>query len=590
VLSAADRIHAPDWAEAKHSLLGDRWIQEGALAPADVLAAARDSRNAAHGGFLPISALYATLTVPLGHADSFAALKVIALAFATLGFLAWTLVAARLAGPLGGALAALLLLFPPPAFLAGSLIAWGSHAEGAALLGVAALALVSGAGATARGAFGLALALGATAAMSSLYLPIASLLLVAWLLSPALRDPEMGALDRRRLAIAAAGAALPLLGVWLLTGGLNASVTEEAGNSPLQLLRSGATSLALIPATLPSLLPLPAWGPELLGDALRRPTRMLLDGVLGLFLLAALWEVACGARRRPELGGRILALLLVVPATHGLLLLLLGPRRPSVELRYLLPLWPILLVAIAVAASWAWQRRSGTRQQGWAALLLAGVALWALPGLQTQAGLVEPGRIGSPSAGGSGFFAYRATAYVDHEIGNVRYETAPGVNDFLAQRGADTRGFGLVPRLPASQDLLREAEPPVLEPIRILDRLQRDRATQPPAGPERTRIYANIGWALAVFAPDRPGLWHGILSNLGADREAAAAGLGMGLSRSGAAGCERILAVRGPDREAMLRGALSLDANFAPRCAAAAASEAPAPQPAAEQQPGNQQP
>lgn len=591
VLSAADRIHAPDWAETKHSLLGDRWIEEGSLSAADALAAARDSRNAAHGGFLAISALYAAVTVPLGHADSFLALKLIALAFATLGFLTWTLVATRLAGPLGGGLAALLLLFPPPVFLAGSLITWGSHSEGAAVLGLAALALVSGTTATARGALLLGLGLGATAAISSLYLPLVAVLLLAWLLSPDSGDGEQGALDRRRLAIAVTGTALPLLAAWLITGGIGASVTEEAGNSPVQLLRSGAAGLALIPATLPSLIPLPAWGPDLFGSELRRPGRMLVDGVLLLFLLAALWEVARGARGQPRFRGRILALLLVVPATHLSLLLLLGPRRPSVELRYLLPLWPILLVAIAVAASWAWQRRSAGRQQLWAALLAGGVALWLLPGLQAQAQLLEPTRIGSPAGDGSGFFAYRATVYVDHEVGNVRYETAAGVNDFLNLRGGDMRGFGLIPRLPASQDLLRETEPAVLDPIRILDRLQRDRATQPPAGPGRTRIYQNIGWALAVFAADRPGLWHGILSNLGADRQATAAGLGMGLSRNGALGCERILAVRGPDREAMLRAALALDANFAPRCAEAASeASATTPQPAAEQQQSSQQP
>ena len=119
VLSAADRIHAPDWAEVKHSLIGDRWVQEGPPSTAEALALTRDPRNAAHGGFLALSAIYAALTVPLGAGDSYPALKFMAIAFASLGFLAWVGVAARLAGPLGGWLAALLLLFPPPVFLAG---------------------------------------------------------------------------------------------------------------------------------------------------------------------------------------------------------------------------------------------------------------------------------------------------------------------------------------------------------------------------------------------------------------------------------------------------------------------------------------
>ncbi len=590
VLSAADRIHAPDWAEAKHSILGDRWIEDGPPSLSEVLDFTRDPRNAAHGGFLAVSALYASLTVPLGHADSFPALKLIALLFATLGFLAWTGVAGRLAGPLGGGLAALLLLFPPPVFLAGSLITWGSHSEAAALLGLAALALVSGLGASTRGALLLGLALGATATMSILYLPIVAILLLAWLLSGEAQDSEAGGLHRRRAAWLIAGAAMPLVAGWLLTGGMDASVTEEAGNTPIRLLSRGLASAALIPATLPNLLPLPAWGSELLGSELRRPTRLLLDGVLLGFLLVAWWQILRGARSLPELRGRILALLLVVPVGHLLLLLCFGPRRPSVEMRYLLPLWPILLVSLAVAVGWAWQQGGEQRGRWRTALLGAGLALWLLPGLQVQGQLFEASRIGSPTGEASGFFAYRATLYVDHDVGNVSYDTAAGVNDFLARRGADIRGFNLVPRLPASQDLLREKPPAVLDASRILDRVQKDRATQPQAGPERARIYQNIGWALAVFAPDRPGLWLGLLSRLGNDRKHAAAGLGMALSIQGEPGCGRIQGANRDDRPAMIQAATRLSPDFRERCAlriAPSSTHLPTAQPAGKQ--GEQQ-
>jgi len=575
VLSASDRIHAPDWAEVKHSLIGDQWIEEGVPTAAEVLDVARDPRNAAHGGFLALSALYAALTVPLHAADSYLALKLAALAFATLAFVAWVGVATRLAGAPGGWLAALLLLAPPPAFLAGSMITWGSHAEASALLGLAALALLSGSASRRRGSLLLGLALGCTAAMSSLYLPIVGVLLLAWLLSGEARDTA-GRLDRRRVALALGGFVLPLLAIWLLNGGATATVTEEAGNTPLELLSRAGTAAALIPGTLANLIPLPTWGPDLLGSELHRPARRALDAVLSLLLLGALFEVARSCSRRPGLRAPVLALLVIAPAVHLGTLLLLGPRRPSVEMRYLLPLWPIFLVALAVAASWAWQQRSSPGRRAWALLLLLGLCLWLVPGLQIQASLLEPARIGSPAGEGSGFFSYQATRYVDHEVGNVSYATAPGVNDFLSVRGEAMHGFGLVPRLSASQSLLREHDPPVLDAARILDRIQQDRATQPRSGAERAHIYQNIGWALAVFADDRPGLWHGLLSRLGTDREDTAAGLGMGLSRLGEEGCKRILGVRAPDGPAMLRGAIALDPAFAQRCAAPAKRSAPA--------------
>ncbi len=572
VLSAADRIHAPDWAEAKHSFLGDQWITEGPPSLREVLAAARDSRNAAHGGFLPLSALYAALSVPFGTPDNQLALKLSAIAFATLGFFAWIGVAFRLGGELAGWLTALLLLFPPPIYLAGTLVTWGSHSEASSLLGLACILLLRQAPPGRRGRLLPALTLGCVAAVSSLLLPITVLLFLVWLAKAWKQDIQASASPISTTTGVLLAYSLPLLLSWLATGAPASSVTEEAGNSPLQLVLNIGHGLALVSSTLSQLVPLPTFGPEITGHLLSGRARAALDwGVFGL-LLCAFIQILFGNHKKPNLStspppmALTYALLLGAPALHIGVLLLLGPRRPSIELRYLLPLFPIVLVTLASAASWAWQQRASLKTRLWAAFLLGAVFAWAVPGLAVQASLVEPSRIGKLSGDGPGFFAWNSPRYIDADIGNVRYETAPGVNHFLDHRPQNQRGFALVPRLTAGQDLLRALDPPVLDPKRLLERILRDQSTQPPAGPERERIYENIGWALAVFAPERPGLWMSMLSHLGRDRRACAAGLGMGLSRVRESGCQKIHRLQEEDRYPAWAGALRRDSSFASTC------------------------
>ena len=56
----------------------------------------------------------------------------------------------------------------------------------------------------------------------------------------------------------------------------------------------------------------------------------------------------------------------------------------------------------------------------------------------------------------------------------------------------------------------------------------------PAAGPEREHALENVGWGLAVFACDRPGLRRSALSGLApTDRGPVARGVGMGLRASG---------------------------------------------------------
>jgi hypothetical protein len=580
VLSSADRIHAPDWAEAKHSFLGDRWIQEGPPSLSEVLAAARDSRNSAHGGFLPLSALYASLSVPFGVSDNQLALKLSAIAFATLGFFAWVGVACRIGGVLAGWLAALLLLFPPPIYLAGSMVTWGSHSEATALLGLAALLLLRDRRPGSWGTIVPALFLGCVAAMSSLLIPISGLLLLVWLRQRGSSQHPGGAGHKGELVLALLACSLPVTISWLITGAPGSSVTEEAGNSPLHLVMATAEGLALIPGTLAELLPLPAFGPEFFGTQLSDAKRDLIDWGLLALLLCALAQVIFGSKteERPvptSSPDRALSIALLVgaPVLHLLVLLLIGPRRPSVELRYLLPLFPIVLVSLAAAASWAWTRQRSGKTRLWAGVLLCAVLSWLVPGITVQASLLEPSRMGSPTGEGSGFFAWHSPRYIDFDIGNVRYESALGVNDFLSQRGDSPQGFALVPRLTAGQDLLRAFDPPVIDAARLLDRIRRDQSTQPSQGPQRERIYENIGWALAVFTRDRPGLWMSLLSHLGPDRPACAAGLGMGLSRISDTSCEQIHGLQEQDRRPAWEGAAGLSSSFAQRCSPPSSGE-----------------
>lgn len=580
VLSSADRIHAPDWAEAKHSFLGDSWIDEGPPSFSEVLAAARDSRNAAHGGFLPLSALYACFSVPFGASDNQLALKLSAIAFATLGFFAWVAVAVRIGGSLAGWLAALLLLFPPPIYLAGSMVTWGSHSEATALLGLAALLLLRDRRPGSWGTIVPALSLGCVAAMSSLLIPISGLLLLVWLRPTGSSQHPGGAGHKGKFVLALLACSLPVTISWLITGAPGSSITEEAGNSPLDLVLATADGLTLIPGTLAELFPLPVFAHELFGTQLSGANRDLMDWGLLVLLLCALAQIlAASTTREPVTPAPapdrtlIIALLVGAPALHLLVLLLVGPRRPSVELRYLLPLFPIALVSLAAAASWAWTRqRSGTTRL-WAGALLCAVLSWLVPGITVQASLLEPSRMGSPSDEGTGFFAWHSPRYIDFDIGNVRYESASGVNDFLSQRGDHPQGFALVPRLTAGQDLLRALDPPVIDAARLLDRIRRAQSTQPAQGPHRERIYENIGWALAVFAPDRAGLWMSLLSHLGPDRPACAAGLGMGLSRISDKSCEQIHRLQEQDRYPAWEGAAGLSTSFAQRCSPPSSGE-----------------
>ncbi len=566
ILSASDQVHPPDWAEVKHMILADQWLEEGTPSLSDVLAWGRDSRNAAHGGFLLVSLLYAVLVVPLQVTQGYFGLKVVALLFAVVGFVGWTGAAFRLGGLAAGSIAGLLFLFPPPTYLAGTSVAWGSHPEAAAILGVAAFLAASPQSDSWRRSLTLGLVLGAAMALSSLAIPIGLALAIGFLW-------DRGSPQRHTTTAALAlGIAIPIVAIGALTGSPAASVTEEADHAPADLLAESLEAPAeLVVPSLRNLVPIRAWGPTALGQSLRPPQRQRLDGLLSLALLLALAallpSLATGAPGRSH-RGRVLALCALGPVLHIAVLVFLAPRRPSVDARYLLPLWPCLLLLLSLAVAEVRRRVLTTgRGRGLSLAAAAVVVLWLAPGVEVQATLLDPARIGALERE-RGFSSYHPGRYVEAEIGHVTYPTAPLVNDFLRERGPLVRGFSLVTRMEAGQDLL--LEPPELEhkldPAAILGRIQKDRATQPSSGVERDRIYENLGWGLAVFAPDRAGLWLGLLSRLGDDRKATARGIGMGLAGQSSRGCQGLASGPPADRAAMGAGAVGRDPSVVQRC------------------------
>ena len=489
VLCAADRVGEPDAAETKLMEIGDRWSLEGAPSVGDVVRTARAGRNAPHGGFLPVSLAYAGLSVPRGATGSIGALKLVAIAGAAAGFVAWVVTATRLGGPAAGWLLAVLLLLPPPALLGGQLVAWGSHAEVPWLLGGAAWAATRAAG-DRRSAILVGLLCGAAAAFDLLALPLALVLLAGW------------ALDRREHAAVAAGAAVAPLaaGLWL-TGGLGASVTEAAGNEPTALL-GGVAALGLTIETAAGLLPLP-----FTPDAIASPVPDWLLTACVLLGAALTWRGDDATRWRRRLWLIGAPLLFLAALAVG------APRRPVVAVRYLLPVWPFLLAALAVGAA--------GRFRALRALPMGVAAL----GLLTLAPLLALPRVG-------GFAGWDPARYTAADIGHVTFDMADDVAILLDQlgpravlpgtAGSDAPGLALVLGGGAADCLLLEG-PHRFAPELVAERLDR---LPPMKQEERARLHRQVGWGLALVYREQTADRLAILSRMEPDdRAAAEAGL-----------------------------------------------------------------
>lgn len=544
VLCAADRLSEPDLAEVKLTELGDSWILSGEPPDgAELLRAARAGTNAPHGAYLPASLLYAAIAVPLGEAGNYLALKIVGILFATAGLLVWVLLATELADRRAGGVMALLMFLPPPAFLAGTMVPWGSHPEAVFFLGLAAYAVVKcpvDRGPTPRYLITGALAL--AAGMNLLVSPMVAVLAtgLAWDQRRTLRDWALPALF---------GCVFLALLSWV-SGGPWASVTETTGASPLQLATGSilATSGHFV-RSLGELFPLPLggtnpalwWGP------------LTVDGAYSIVFLFGTSGALAVAYLRGTHRGRLLALFGGLPVVHLLSLALWAPRRPFIPPRYLLPLLPILLLGLVLA----WAESSGQLRRVFArfALLFA-----VLPGFLIQAQLVDLSRIAS-------FAEYRPAAWLAEDIGHVSYSTAPAVNRFLEGRGAGrTIGFNFAAGAGASDALLSERRPAhILDAAGLLARredfLSNRSLLAPDAEDEgqRTLLHENIGWGMAVFAPDSLGTWQALLSRLEpSDRTAVARGIGMALAWGGEHECTTMRYFGGPDHEAVEAGFASI--------------------------------
>jgi hypothetical protein len=541
VLGAADRLSQPDAAEVKLMAIGDSWIHDGAPSLERISWHVRAGTNAPHGAYLPTSMLYALLVVPFGAAGSYLALKLVAILFATLGFVAWTATAWQLGGLRAAAVMAGLLFFPPPGFLAGTMVPWGSHPESAALVGLVAWVITSGRARSPGDCTVAGLLLGGVVGCSLLSGPLVATLAAGWAWDawrqedgPGPWGPRVGGL------VLGAGAALGAM-LWL-TGGLSASVVETAGSSPLQLLTGpdGGTP-GLIGATVAGLVPPSVW--PLMGSDLAQ--QRLLDILWGLLLTLGLLLAVIALAHRKTLWGRGAALLVLGPLAHLAAVVLLAPRRPMIPPRYLLVLTPLALLGLALAVAW-WSDR-GRRMRTTAAAV---AVLWLVPCVGQQLSLLEPSRM-------SGFAQYQPAAWLAADIGRVTYDEAPWVNRFLAARGVgQADGFGFAAGVGASDTPFAADEGDALDPRALMDRRDRwlDRSR---SAAERRRLHENIGWSLAVFGWERTGVWHAVLSNLPpSDREATAFGLGLGLGMRGSKGCAA--ARRMMDADAILAGARSL--------------------------------
>jgi hypothetical protein len=517
VLSSADRISEPDLAEVGLMELGDAWAQGETASVDQVLRAVRAGPNAAHGGYVFVALLYAALAALVG--SSYLALKVVVIGIATVGLLAWTAVADRIGGRYAALAAGLMIFFAPPSGLGGRLVAWGSHPESATFLGLAALAVLS-ASRSLRGAILVGGAVGACLGFNRLTLAAVGVLAVGWAVH-AWRD------DRRAHVAFATVVAAAVLGGWMaVTGGWNASVTETPGNTPIGLLASAGTTFI---ASLLSFLPLrvvPVHATSL---------APFLDVSLSMIAVA----LAFISIRSP--GARLLGLAL---AAHLVFIAVLAPQRPSVPARYLLPIWPLLAVVLALGLARLKEKSP--------ALALVGLVAWVTPGLVQTVVLVDLGRA-------EAFFDYRPQEYAPKDIGKVTFASAPGVNDFLSRRPNDAAAFRLAGGSGAGQDLLMRPAPHPVDPAGIRRQIDAWAGVHSRSGPARSRRLEAVGWGLAVFAADRPGVRRSALISVRQeDREALAHGIGMGLR---ALGVPLDLWDQDPDAAAIREGARRLEAE-----------------------------
>ena len=462
---------------AELKLLDPRTVPHDGMPTIDALTTMlADHANMHHGGYLFVQLLCwgvdgaaraAGIDLPL------LSLRLTGLLLGLAGVAAWAWAAAGLR--LHPVAVGICLALPPLWATQGWSLAYGSHAEVGALVGL----LV---GALARGRAGLAA--GAAGAAAGFDLAVAPALLVTAPLWARGRWRSLGA-----AALGASPYVLPRLfaagsRLWSL------GVAEGPHTRPIDLVWSALDPFQLGAALRSlrglSLVPPAAWGGW--GGGVSAV-------LLAAFALCGLWGAAAAAR---PAGVR---LLLALPWAHLASLALFSPMRPGIAYRYLLPvlgavlLWPALAArrgGVAGALAWAVVVGSGGMQaQQLVALPVTGTAAervaWAggggaptWPWAAQRAGLTQLDPSGAP------VFAALASCRAD-----------PQRDRALWSLDADPLWLGAVAVVEQRAGTARLGEPgrppqPVLD---LPDRLQR-------AGPNAA-VGAGIGLAaLEPAAPD----------------------------------------------------------------------------------------
>ena len=329
----------------------------------------------------------------------------------------------RHVGPAAAVAFALLLLFPPRAWLHLSLIAWGNHYEAGVIVLLAALLAARREPRAGLGA-GLLLALALWVGFSAAFaLPA----ILGWL---ALRGRW------RHLGLALLGLLAVLLpwGLqWALAGSTPFDGIYEAGEA--------APRLSRLPGKLANLLH-PRQAAAMFG--LREHTWGQLLGPLAA--LAAVAGVALGAWRRVPLAGLAGLLALAWTGVYVLVRFEMGlPPAPEVAVpgtvRYAAPLYPALFLGVSATCGALWQ--AGRRLSAVAILgplLLAGLAARILA---LQAPFPTP-QAASLSALNHEYFRVQASWQLDAAgmlPEELPAEAAPGRDPWSAELLAYARGW-----------------------------------------------------------------------------------------------------------------------------------------------------
>ncbi len=320
------------------------------------------------GGSLVMAVLAVPVVAIVG--TSLVGLKVVALVWSAVGFVAWTALVDRWWGRRAAHLFAFLFVFGPPLLVVYNLIAMGSHAEVATLAGVQLLLAYRCLYGDTRSP-GTLLAWGIAAGFSTWFsyvgvLPFAVCIVVGIV---------GGALPARRLAVVAAGFVVgfaPWIATNLASGGRGLDVlarTFQPGTG--SGVRPSGTYVPMLRYLLATGVPLGLRYPDVVAPVTGGAPRRLLLAHVYLALYALAWIallarcLAAAARTRSgplraarALGAacRELPLLVLFPLLVAVLaatdqVFLENQRVPFFSFRLLVPILPAVLLVLAVATA-----------------------------------------------------------------------------------------------------------------------------------------------------------------------------------------------------------------------------------------------